>query len=56
MMAIESGNLELFKLLISHGGDVSLKCFSEIDNQEYSCAAIASKFGAKTIHEHLTES
>jgi len=53
MMAIESGNLELFELLLERGGDLSLQCFLEIDNKEYSCIDIAEKFRARTILEKM---
>lgn len=53
MMAVESDDLELFDILMEHGGDTSLTCFSEIDNKDYSCVDIAMNFGAKKILERL---
>lgn len=54
MMAVESDDLELFDILMEHGGDTSLTCFSETDNNDYSCIDIAMKFGSKKILGRLS--
>ncbi|MFH1913672.1 MAG: hypothetical protein ABIK45_05300 [Pseudomonadota bacterium] len=53
MMAIEANDVELFELIIEHGGDTSLTLFSELDHNMYTCMDIAKKFGANAIAERM---
>lgn len=55
MMAVESGDLDLFDLLVEYGGDISITCHSDIDHKDYSCIQIAEKFGGESVLERLKE-
>ena len=55
MMAIESGDIDLFELLLKYGGDASLTCFSHIDYKEYSCLEVAAKFGGAAMVERVKD-